>query len=76
MSSLPLDCYRHRIIHIVTGNRPAMVFSVTDSAALQRICERLVEAERAAEILQHKGYGRPGTGMALDEVAALVPEKA
>lgn len=75
MSSLPLDCYRHRIIHIVTGNRPAMVFSVTDNSALQRICERLVEAERAAEILQHKGYGKAGSGMLLHEVAALVPEK-
>lgn len=70
------DCYRHRIIHIVTGNRPAMVFSVTDEAALMRICERLVEAERAAEILQHKGYGKPGAGLLLHELAALVPEKA
>ncbi|MEX5744669.1 hypothetical protein [Massilia sp. X63] len=76
MSTAALDCYRHRIIHIVTGNRPAMVFSVTDNTALLRICERLVEAERAAEILLHKGYGRPGAGMTLDEVAALVPEKA
>lgn len=76
MKRSPHDSYRDQIIRAVTGNRPAMVFSVTDSVALQRICERLVEAERAAEILQHKGYGRPGTGMALDEVAALVPEKA
>ncbi|QOY96347.1 hypothetical protein IM543_11300 [Massilia sp. UMI-21] len=70
------DCYRHQIIRAVTGNRPAMVYSVTDNAALQRICERLVEAERAMEILQHKGYGRPGAGMLLHELAALVPEKA
>lgn len=76
MSREELDCYRHRIIHIVTGNRPAMVFNVTDNTALMRICERLVEAERAAEILQHKGYGKPGAGLRLDEVAALVPERA
>jgi hypothetical protein len=75
MTDIALDCYRNRIIHIVTGNRPAMVFSVTDNAALLRICQRLVEAERAAEILLHKGYGRPGSGMLLHELAALVPEK-
>lgn len=76
MSDPALFCYRDRIVRIVTGNRPAMVFSVTDEVALMRICERLVEAERAAEILQHKGYGKPGAGLLLHELAALVPEKA
>lgn len=65
--------YRHLIVRAVTGNRPAMVWRVIDGTALDRICERLVEAERAAEILQAKGYGKPG--MLLHEVAALVPTK-
>ena len=63
--------YRHAIVRAVTGNRPAMVWHVIDGAALDRICERLVEAERAAEILQAKGYGKQG--LLLHEVAALVP---
>jgi hypothetical protein len=66
-----VHCYRHAIIRAVTGNRPAIVWNVTDGAALDRICERLAEAERAAEILQAKGYGKPG--QLLQEVAAEVP---
>lgn len=69
--SQPVDCCRHAIIRAVTGNRPAIVWNVTDRAALDRICERLAEAERAAEILQAKGYGKPG--QLLHEVAAQVP---
>jgi hypothetical protein len=70
--SQPVDCYRHAIIRAVTGNRPAIVWNVTDGAALDRICERLAEAERAFEILRAKGHGRPG--LLLHEVAALVPD--
>ncbi len=70
--SMAKDCYRHQIVRAVTGNRPAMVWRVIDGAAIDRICERLVEAERAAEILQAKGYGKPG--LLLHEVAALVPD--
>lgn len=75
MSKQPLahTCYRDAIIRAVTGNRPAMVWSVTDSTSLARICDRLVEAEKAAEILFHLGYGKPG--MLLHEVAATVPPK-
>lgn len=69
--SMAATHYRHLIVRAVTGNRPAMVFHVTDGAALDRMSQRLVEAERAAEILQAKGYGRPG--LLLHEVAALVP---
>jgi len=76
MSDLPITKYRDQIVRAVTGNRPAIVFHVTDETALMRICERLVEAERAAEILQHKGFGKPGAGLLLHELAALVPEKA
>ena len=69
--STPPACYRQQIIRAVTGRAPAIIWSVTNSGALDRICSRLVEAERAAEILQAKGYGKPG--LLLHEVAALVP---
>ena len=75
MSSPQAYCYRNRIVHVVTGDRPAPTFVVADEAALMLICERLVVAERAAEILQQKGYGTPGIGQQLHEVAALVPVK-
>lgn len=52
-----------------------MVFNVTDNTAPMRICERLVEAERAAKIPLHEGYGKPAAGLRLDEVAAVVPER-
>jgi hypothetical protein len=64
-------CYRQQIVRAVTGSLPAIIWSVANSGALDRICTRLVEAERAAEILQAKGYGKPG--LLLHEVAALVP---
>lgn len=67
--------YRQRIIAAVTGSSPAMVFTVADDAALTRICERLVEAERAAEILLHKGYGAAGSMSPIHQVAAQVPNK-
>jgi len=66
-------CYRQQIVRAVTGSAPAIAWTVTNSGSLDRICARLVEAERAAEILQAKGYGKPG--LLLHEVAALVPTK-
>lgn len=63
--------YRHLMVRAVTGGRPALVYNATDGAAIDRLCERLVDAERAFEILQAKGYGKPG--LLLHEVAALVP---
>jgi len=69
--SQTVQCYRHAIIRAVTGNRPAIVWNVIDGTALNRICERLAEAERGFEILQAKGYGKPG--QLLHEVAAQVP---
>lgn len=69
--SMPTECYRDQIIRAVTGNKPAMVFHVVDETALRRLSERLSEAERAATILQAKGYG--ADGLLLDEVAARVP---
>jgi len=65
--------YRYLIVRAVTGGRPALVYNVIDGAALDRICERLVDDERTFEILRAKGYGKPG--LLLHEVAALVPNK-
>lgn len=69
--SMPIECCRDQIIQAVSGNKPAMVFHVVDEAALQRICQRVVEDERASEILKAKSYGKPG--LLLHEAAALVP---
>lgn len=69
--NMPNQLYRHVIVRAVTGNRPALVWNVIDGIALDRICQRLVEADRAAAILRAKGYGK--VFLSLDEVAALVP---
>jgi hypothetical protein len=69
--SMSTEVYRDQIIRAVTGNKPAMVFHVVDETALRRLCERLSEAERAATILQAKGYG--ASGLLLDEITARVP---
>jgi hypothetical protein len=66
--------YRDQIIRAVTGNKPAMVFHVTNETALMDFCRRLAEAERALSVLRARGWGSPG--MQLHEVAALVPTKA
>lgn len=71
--NMPKQIYRHVIVRAVTGGRPALVFNVIDGIALDRICERLVESDRAAAILRAKGYGQ--AFLSLDEVAALVPDK-
>lgn len=70
---MPIVCYRDQIIRAVTGGKPAMVFHVVDETALLRLCERLVESERAHSLLRAKGYG--STGMLLDELAATIPNK-
>jgi hypothetical protein len=44
---------------------------VEDIAALDRICQRLVEAEEAHEILRSLGYGKAWDSVA--ELAQLVP---
>jgi len=70
--SMPVEvAYRDQIIRAVTGNQPAMVFRVVDETALRRLSDRLAESERAHALLRAKGYG--GTGLLLDELAALVP---
>lgn len=59
-----------------TANRRARTsgYAVTDvyerGGAVERIAERLVEAERAYAILRDNGYGKPR--MPLDEIAKHV----
>lgn len=72
-TTVALRCYGDEIIRVVTGAHPAIHYTAADTAALERICGRLVDACRAAEILQAKGYGKPG--LRLHEVAALVPAR-
>jgi hypothetical protein len=64
----PIDAYRARIIHAVVGRKPV---AVEDIAMLDRICQRLVEAEEAHEILRSLGYGKAWDSVA--ELAQLVP---
>jgi hypothetical protein len=64
----PVDAYRAQIIRAVVGRKP---IAVEDIAALDRICQRLVEAEEAHEILRSLGYGKAWDSVA--ELAQLVP---
>jgi hypothetical protein len=64
----PIDIFRARIIHAVVGRE---VIVVEDIAALNRICERLIEAEQAHAILRQLGYGKPWSTIA--ELAEMVP---
>lgn len=64
----PIDAYRARIIHAVAGRE---VIVVEDIAALDRICQRLVEAEEVHEILRALGYGKSWNSIV--ELAQMVP---
>jgi|KBSMisStandDraft_5_1062788.scaffolds.fasta_scaffold3194238_1 hypothetical protein len=64
----PIDAYRACIIRAVVGRKP---IAVEDIAALDRICQRLVEAEQAHEILRALGYGKRWNTLA--ELAEMVP---
>lgn len=64
----PIDAYRARIVYIVVGRQPV---AVEDIAALDRICQRLVEAEEVHEILRALGYGKSWNSIV--ELAQLVP---
>jgi hypothetical protein len=62
------DAYRCHITYSVTGkSRAAVEYPV----ALDRICERLVEAEQAHAFLLALGYGKRWDS--LPELAQLVP---
>jgi len=66
--------YRDRIVRAVVGTRPAILAKEADTAALDRICQGLVDAEEAKALLCAKGYGSPSQKMA-DLVRALPARK-
>ena len=66
--------YRHQLIRAVLGTRPAILAKEADTAALDRMCQRLVDAEEASSLLCAKGYGHPSQSLA-DMIKAL-PEAA
>jgi phosphoribosyl-ATP pyrophosphohydrolase len=57
-----------RVVYAVVGKKPV---AVEDIDALDRICQRLVEAEEAHEILHALGYGKRWNTLA--ELAQMVP---
>lgn len=63
--------YRCLIIRAVTGERPALVFSVADDERLNALCEQLARAERVADYFAHKGYAKAGDP--IDKTAAALP---
>jgi hypothetical protein len=56
--------YRDRIIRAVVGTRPAILAKEADTTALDRICQSLVDAEEAKQLLCAKGYGFPSQSLA------------
>lgn len=56
--------YRDRIVRAVVGTRPAILAKEADTAALDRICRGLVDAEEAKQLLCAKGYGAPSQSLA------------
>lgn len=66
------EIYRGAVIRAVSGRHGAP-YTEYDAFALEDICEQLARAERANEILRHRGYGTAGTQV--HEAAALVPMK-
>lgn len=62
--------YRDRIVRAVLGMRPAILAKEADTAALDRMCHRLADAEEAIQLLCAKGYGVPSQSL-VDLVRAL-----
>ena len=56
--------YRDRIMRAVVGTRPAILAKEADTAALDRICQGLADAEEAKQLLCAKGYGFPSQSLA------------
>lgn len=67
--------YRDRIMRAVVGTRPAILAKEADTAAIDRICRGLVDAEEAKQLLCAKGYGLPSQSL-VDLVRALPPATA
>lgn len=66
--------YRDVVARAVLGTRPAILAKEADTAALDRICHTLADAEVAKSLLCSKGYGSPSQTLA-DLVRALPPAR-
>jgi len=66
--------YRDRIVRAVVGTRPAILAKEADTAAIDRICRGLVDAEEAKQLLCAKGYGLPSQSL-VDLVRVLPPAR-
>lgn len=62
--------YRDQMVRGVLGTRPAILAKEADTAALDRLAQRLAEAEAGLELMRAKGYGKRGMGL-LDMINAL-----
>jgi len=69
---MQVTIYRDHIIRTVFGKRPAMAFKEFDTDALNRLCERLADAEDAKRIMRNKGYGQPWESLV--DLARLLPD--
>lgn len=67
--------YRDRIVRAVVGTRPAILAKEADTAALDRICHGLADAEEAKALLCARGYGFPSQSL-VDLVRAALGPKA
>jgi len=65
-----LTVYRDQMVRAVLGERPAMLAKEADTTMLERLAQRLAEAEAGMELLRNKGYGKRGMSI-LDMVKAL-----
>jgi hypothetical protein len=65
--------YRDQMVRAVVGTRPAILAKEADTAALDRFCQRLADAEEAIQLLCAKGYGWPS--QSLVDLARAVPDR-
>jgi len=66
--------YRDLLVRCILGERPAMLAQHADTMMLDRLAQRLAEAEAGMELMRAKGYGPRGMGL-LDMIKVL-PEVA
>jgi hypothetical protein len=65
------DVYRHQIVRAVLGEHPAILSKEADPVALTCLCRRLVDAQKAMELLRANGCGRYSDSLA-DMVRVLL----
>ena len=67
--------HRDLVVRSVVGTRPAILAKEADVAALDRICQRLTDAEEAIKLLCANGYGLPSRSLP-DMVRVLISRAA